>query len=385
LTFISVVKIDRFNGFYDLKSTLILIILYFNRLISKVVIMKNIFFHLLCAYLMLIFSFSFAQSDEEETGLKSALNGFSFRSIGPAFMSGRIADIAIDPTNENIWYVAVGSGGTWKTMNAGTTWTPLTDEESFYSTGCITLDPRNSSVVWLGTGENVGGRHVGIGHGIYRSTDGGSSWQDMGLKQSEHISKIIVHPNDSNTIWAASQGPLWSSGGERGLYKSTDGGKTWVNKLNINEWTGVTDLVIDPTNPDVLYLASWQRHRNVAAHMGGGPGTSLYKSVDGGETWFKIDNGLPTSNMGKIGLAISPINPEVLYTAIELDRRKGAVYRSSNSGGSWTKMSDTVSGGTGPHYYQELIASPHHFDRIYLMNVRALVSEDGGKTFYTYE
>ena len=345
--------------------------------------MKNIFLHLLYASFMLIFSFSFAQSDEEETGLKSVLNGFSFRSVGPAFMSGRIADIAIDPTNENIWYVAVGSGGTWKTTNAGTTWTPLTDDESFYSTGCITLDPSNSSVVWLGTGENVGGRHVGIGHGIYRSTDGGTSWQDMGLKQSEHISKIIVHPTDSNTIWVASQGPLWSSGGERGLYKSTDGGKTWINKLNINEWTGVTDLVIDPTNPDVLYLASWQRHRNVAAHMGGGPGTSLYKSVDGGETWFKIDNGLPSSNMGKIGLAISPINPEVLYAAIELDRRKGAVYRSSNSGGSWTKMSDTVSGGTGPHYYQELIASPHHFDRIYLMNVRALVSEDGGKTFYT--
>ena len=271
--------------------------------------MKNTFIHLVCASLMLIFSFSFAQSDEEETGLKSVLNGFSFRSVGPAFMSGRIADIAIDPTNENVWYVAVGSGGTWKTMNAGTTWTPLTDEESFYSTGCITLDPSNSSVVWLGTGENVGGRHVGIGHGIYRSTDGGSSWQDMGLKQSEHISKIIVHPNDSNIIWVASQGPLWSSGGERGLYKSTDGGKTWINKLNINEWTGVTDLVIDPTNPDVLYLASWQRHRNVAAHMGGGPGTSLYKSVDGGETWFKIDNGLPSSNMGKIGLAISPINP----------------------------------------------------------------------------
>lgn len=345
--------------------------------------MKNSFIHFVCAYLLLICTFSFAQSKDKDSLLISALDGFSFRSVGPAFMSGRIADIAIDPTNENVWYVAVGSGGTWKTTNAGTTWTPLTDDESFYSTGCITLDPSNSSVVWLGTGENVGGRHVGIGHGIYRSTDGGSSWQDMGLKQSEHISKIIVHPNDSNTIWVASQGPLWSSGGERGLYKSTDGGKTWVNKLSINEWTGVTDLVIDPTNPDVLYLASWQRHRNVAAHMGGGPGTSLYKSIDGGETWYKIDKGLPSSNMGKIGLAISPINPEVLYAAIELDRRKGAVYRSSNSGGSWTKISDTVSGGTGPHYYQELIASPHHFDRIYLMNVRALVSEDGGKTFYT--
>ena len=345
--------------------------------------MKNLLFSFLTISYTLISPFCYAQEDEKESELESALSGFSFRSVGPAFMSGRIADIAIDPTNENVWYVAVGSGGTWKTTNAGTTWTPLTDDESFYSTGCITLDPNNSSVVWLGTGENVGGRHVGIGHGIYRSADGGSSWQDMGLKKSEHISKIIVHPNDSNTIWVASQGPLWNSGGERGLYKSTDGGKNWVNKLSINKWTGVTDLVIDPTNPDILYLASWQRHRNVAAHMGGGPGTSLYKSVDGGETWVKIDNGLPSSNMGKIGLAISPMNPKILYAAIELDRRKGAVYRSSDSGGSWTKMSDTVSGGTGPHYYQELVASPHHFDRIYLMNVRALVSEDGGKTFYT--
>ena len=345
--------------------------------------MKNLLFSFLTISYTLISPFCYAQEDEKESELESALSGFSFRSVGPAFMSGRIADIAIDPTNENVWYVAVGSGGTWKTTNAGTTWTPLTDDESFYSTGCITLDPNNSSVVWLGTGENVGGRHVGIGHGIYRSADGGSSWQDMGLNKSEHISKIIVHPNDSNTIWVASQGPLWSSGGERGLYKSTDGGKNWVNKLSINKWTGVTDLVIDPTNPDILYLASWQRHRNVAAHMGGGPGTSLYKSVDGGETWVKIDNGLPSSNMGKIGLAISPMNPKILYAAIELDRRKGAVYRSSDSGGSWTKMSDTVSGGTGPHYYQELVASPHHFDRIYLMNVRALVSEDGGKTFYT--
>lgn len=345
--------------------------------------MKNLLFSFLTISYTLISPFCYAQEDEKESELESALSGFSFRSVGPAFMSGRIADIAIDPTNENVWYVAVGSGGTWKTTNAGTTWTPLTDDESFYSTGCITLDPNNSSVVWLGTGENVGGRHVGIGHGIYRSADGGSSWQDMGLKKSEHISKIIVHPNDSNTIWVASQGPLWSLGGERGLYKSTDGGKNWVNKLSINKWTGVTDLVIDPTNPDILYLASWQRHRNVAAHMGGGPGTSLYKSVDGGETWVKIDNGLPSSNMGKIGLAISPMNPKIIYAAIELDRRKGAVYRSSDSGGSWTKMSDTVSGGTGPHYYQELVASPHHFDRIYLMNVRALVSEDGGKTFYT--
>ena len=335
----------------------------------------------------LIFSTNSVKAEEKKdtnskkSKISTAINGFSFRSIGPAFMSGRISDIAIDPNNENIWYVAVSSGGAWKTENAGTTWTPLTDNQPFFSTGCITIDPNNSSSIWLGTGENVGGRHIGIGHGIYHSLDGGKSWNDMGLKKSEHISKIIIHPNDSNIIWVASQGPLWSSGGERGLFKSTDGGKTWNNKLEINKWTGVTDLVIDPTNPDILYAASWQRHRNVAALMDGGPGTAMYKSTDGGDNWIEINNGLPRSNMGKIGLAISPIDPTVLYIAVELDRRNGAVYKSTDSGGSWKKMSDTVSGGTGPHYYQELIASPHVFDKIYLMNVRVLVSDDGGKNF----
>ena len=336
---------------------------------------------------IIVFSFVFsmqiiAQDDKEKSILEIALEGFKYRSIGPAFMSGRIADIAIDSTNENVWYVAVGSGGLWKTTNSGTTWTPLTDKESFYSTGCVTIDPHNNQKIWLGTGENVGGRHVGIGHGLFISDDGGKTWGNSGLNKSEHISKIIVHPRDPNTIWVAVQGPLWSPDGERGLYKSTDGGKTWKNKLKINKWTGVTDLVIDGSNPAILYAASWQRHRTIAAYMGGGPGTSIYKSTDYGDNWFKIDNGLPESSMGKIGLAISPMKSNVLYAAIEGDRRKGAVYKSTDSGASWTKMSNTVSGGTGPHYYQELVASPHEFDKIFLMNVRALVSEDGGRTFY---
>ncbi len=334
--------------------------------------------------LLLSYTPSLSQDKEKDKSpIENALGGFSFRSLGPAFMSGRIADIAIDPNNENIWYVAVGSGGVWKTTNAGTTWRPLTDKQPFYSTGAITLDPNNSQTVWLGTGENVGGRHVGIGHGIYLSRDGGKTWKNKGLKKSEHISKIIAHPSDSNTVWVAAQGPLWTSGGERGLYKTTDGGVTWRQTMNLDEWTGVTDLLIDPLDPNVLYAASWQRHRNVAAYMGGGPGTAIYKSVDGGESWRKLRTGLPSSNMGKIGLAISPMQPDVIYAAIELDRKKGAVYRSANAGESWKKMSDTVSGGTGPHYYQELVASPHHFDRIYLMNVRVLVSDNGGKDFYT--
>ncbi len=309
------------------------------------------------------------------------MDAFKLRNVGPAFLSGRIADIITHPNNENVWYVATGSSGVWKTKNAGTTWTPIFDTQTSYSTGCITLDPSNPEIVWLGTGENVGGRHVAYGDGVYRSADGGKTWKNKGLKKSEHISEIIVHPDNSNVVWVAAQGPLWTKGGERGLYKTTDGGTTWKRVLGDAEWTGVTDIMIDPRNPSILYAATWDRHRTVAALMGGGPGTGLYRSDDGGEHWTQLTQGLPKSNLGKIGIAISPQNPDVVYAAIELDRTKGAVYRSSNRGASWNKMSNTVSGGTGPHYYQELYASPHEFDRLYLMNVRVLTSGDGGKTF----
>jgi len=308
-------------------------------------------------------------------------NGLKFRHLGPALMSGRISDIVIHPKNENIWYVASGSGGAWKTENSGTTWKPIFDNEKSYSIGCITLDPQNSDIVWIGSGENVGGRHVAYGDGIYKSVNGGKNWENMGLKKSEHISKIIVHPTNQNTIWVASQGPLWSKGGERGIFKSTDGGKSWIQKLGDDEWIGATDLIIDPRDPKILYAATWQRHRTVAGYMGGGPGSNIYKSLDGGDTWKKIDKGLPKSNMGKIGLAISPQNPDVLYAAIELNRRSGGVFKSSNRGEIWSKMSDAVSGGTGPHYYQELYASPHNFDEIYLADNYMQVSFDGGKTF----
>lgn len=311
----------------------------------------------------------------------SIYHGLKFRSIGPAFMSGRIADIAIHPNNENIWYVAAGSAGVWKTENSGTSWAAVFENQSSYSIGCITLDPQNPEIVWVGTGENVGGRHVGYGDGIYKSENGGKTWKNMGLKSSEHLSKIHIHPNNSNIIWVASQGPLWSSGGERGVYKSIDGGKSWRRTLGDDEWIGATDLLIDPRDPKLLYAATWQRHRTVAGYLGGGAGTAIYRSDDGGETWNKLSIGLPKSNMGKIGLAISPQKPDVIYAAIELDRRKGAVYKSTNKGASWAKMSDAVAGGTGPHYYQELFASPHNFDELYLANNYMLVSHDGGKTF----
>ncbi|MDC3242872.1 glycosyl hydrolase, partial [Flavobacteriaceae bacterium] len=245
----------------------------------------------------------------------------------------------------------------------------------------ITIDPNTPSTIWLGTGENVGGRHVGFGDGIYVSHDDGKSWKNMGLENSEHLSKIIIHPENSDVVWAASQGPLWSKGGERGVFKTKDGGKTWKRTLGDSEWVGATDMLIDPTNPDVLYAATWQRHRTVAGYLGGGPGSGLHKSIDGGETWKELKSGIPSSNLGKIGLAMSPFNSDVLYAVIELDRTKGGVFMTSNGGESWTKQSDAVSGGTGPHYYQEIIASPHYEGTLFFMNNSALISKDHGKTF----
>jgi photosystem II stability/assembly factor-like uncharacterized protein len=312
---------------------------------------------------------------------ETSLGGLELRNIGPAINGGRIADIDLHPEDPNVWYVAVGSGGVWKTENAGTTWTPIFDDQSSYSIGSVTIDPSDPSTVWVGTGENVSGRHVGYGDGVYRSTDGGRTWENMGLEASEHISTMIVHPEDSDVVWVAAQGPLWSSGGDRGLYKTTDGGETWQKVLGDDTWIGATDIVMDPRNPDRLYAATWQRHRTVAALLDGGPGSGIHKSEDGGETWEELTTGLPSSNMGKIGLAISPQEPDIVYAAIELDRRSGGLYMSDDRGGSWTKMSDAVSGGTGPHYYQELYASPHQFGRLYLVSAVSLVSKDHGANF----
>lgn len=322
-----------------------------------------------------------AKKDKADGLSDKLMSGMELRSIGPAYMSGRIADIEVDAKDPSTWYVAVGSGGIWKTDNAGITWKPIFDDQAVYSTGDVTIDPSNSNIIWVGTGENNGGRHLSFGDGVYRSMDGGETWENMGLAESEHISDIIVHPTDSNIVWVSSQGPLWSKGGQRGLFKTVDGGKTWENVLKTDEWTGVTSLVIDSSNPDKLYAATWQRQRTLAAYVGTGPGSGIHTTDDGGKTWRKLTKGLPESDMGKIGLAISAINPDVVYAGIEINQRKGGVYRSDDQGASWTKMSDEVGGGTGPHYYQEIFADPHRFDRLYIASNYSKYSDDGGKTW----
>jgi photosystem II stability/assembly factor-like uncharacterized protein len=308
-------------------------------------------------------------------------SGLKLRNIGPALTSGRISDIAVHPHDRGTWYIAVGSGSVWKTINAGTTWTPVFDDQPSFSTGCVTIDPNHPDVIWVGTGENVSGRHVGYGDGIYKSMNAGKTWKNMGLKQSEHISKILVDPRDSNVIYAAAEGPLWSSGGERGLYKSTDAGQTWKLSLEISKDTGVTDVVFEPGNPDILYAAAYQRRRSVAAFMGGGPESGIYKTTDAGKHWRKLTVGLPNGHMGRIGLAVSPIKPNVVYATIEATPEEQGFYRSETRGESWEKRNKYLSNGTGPHYYQEIYADPHRFDRVYQMDVWMHVTDDGGKTF----
>ena len=197
--------------------------------------------------LMSLVCFTLQAAEDDQVGVMSdkLFSGLTLRSIGPAYMSGRIADIAIDANDPSTWFVAVGSGGVWKTENAGITWQPIFDHQAVFSTGDVTIDPSNSNIVWVGTGENNGGRHLSFGDGVYRSLDGGKTWKNMGLAGSEHISDIIIHPTDSNTVWVSSQGPLWTKGGQRGLFKTTDGGETWKNVLKTDQWTGVTSLVID--------------------------------------------------------------------------------------------------------------------------------------------
>ncbi|MEM7610639.1 MAG: glycosyl hydrolase [Pseudomonadota bacterium] len=331
-----------------------------------------------------------ASDEDERPGFNEAtFKGLEWRSVGPAFMSGRIADIAIHPERQSTWYVAVGSGGVWKTDNRGTTWTPIFDNEDAYSTGAITIDPSDPNTIWLGTGENVSGRHVAYGSGVYRSRDGGGSWENMGLEASERIGMIRIDPRDSNVIYVAAQGPLWSGGGQRGLFKTTDGGANWDKILgdglgNTDEdddYTGVSEVHLDPENPDVLYAVSWQRLRSVATLMDGGPGTGIHKSEDAGETWRELTEGLPDEVMGKTGLAVSPQDPDVLYATIELANRTGGFWRSADGGETWEKRNEYLSSGTGPHYYQEIFASPHAFDRVYQMDVRMHMTEDGGMSF----
>ncbi len=335
--------------------------------------MRSIFvFTLLCV------GFTILAQDTLPKLSSKTVSGLSFRNVGPALTSGRVADIAVNPADPNEYYVAVASGGVWKTINHGTTYTPIFDGESSYSIGCVTIDPNNANTIWVGTGENNNQRSVAYGDGVYKSVNGGKSWKHMGLKESEHISKIIVDPRNSDVIYVAAYGPLWSDGGDRGVYKSTDGGETWAQIHYISDQTGTADLVMDPENPDVLYAADHQRRRHVFTYIGGGKESSLYKTEDGGENWTEITTGLPKGKMGRIGLAISPANSNYVYAIVEAEDDKHGFYRSTNKGLNWSKRSSYKTSG---NYYQEIVCDPHDVNKVFSMNTWLHHTEDGGKTF----
>ena len=342
---------------------------------------KNKLIIVLVLILTFTFSIDTTAQTETTTAIAEAVNGLQVRSIGPAVMGGRIADIAVSPTDPSTWYVAAGSGNLWKTNNCGISWQPVFDKQASYSIGTVAIDPGNSEIVWVGTGENVSGRHVGWGDGVYRSANGGRDWKQMGLSQSEHIGKILIDPRNSDVVLVAAEGPLWSSGGDRGVYKTQDGGGSWELVLEIDENTGVTDLEFDPSNPDVIYAAAYQRRRHTWSLLSGGPQSGIYKSTDNGGSWQQLETGLPKGDIGKIGLAVTPANPDLVYATIEANNKEKGFYRSNDKGESWEKRNSYTSGGTGPHYYQEIEVSPEDPDLIYQMDVFIHVSRDGGKHF----
>jgi len=318
-----------------------------------------------------------------------------WRSIGPAVTSGRVVDFAVPegPKSQvgerlgEFFYVASASGGVWKTTNGGTTWEPIFDHQASASIGDIAVAPSNPDIVWVGTGEANNQRSSSWGDGVYKSENSGKTWTNMGLKKSEHIGRVIVHPTNPEIVFVAAAGPLWGAGGDRGLFRTTDGGRTWKNVKNIDTHTGFTDVIFDPSNPNVIYAASFQRERRPYTYVGGGPGSGLWKSIDGGDTWAKLTEGLPKVDVGRIGLDVSKSSPNIVYATIETKvtgtgaatgNTEASVYRSDDFGASWQKM------GTGfsyPWYMGQIRVDPTNSDRVYFMGVPLQVSTDGGRTF----
>jgi photosystem II stability/assembly factor-like uncharacterized protein len=316
--------------------------------------------------------------EKKDQGLSPVFSGLSFRSIGPAWASGRISDFAVNPKNHSELYVGVGAGNIWKTTNNGTTWTPIFDKYGAYAIGCLKMDPDNPAVVWAGTGENTHQRQLGYGDGVYKTEDGGATWKNMGLKESRQIGMIAIDPRNTDVVYVACEGSIWGPGGDRGLFKTTDGGITWTKILGISENTGINNVLLDPRNPDILYATSEQRRRHVFTKIGGGPESAVYKSKDAGKTWNKIMTGLPSVDIGGMGIAISPVNPDVLYLIMEAAGESSGFYRTVNRGASWEKMSSYASSG---QYYNEIYCDPKNIDKVYSTETVSKVSTDAGKTW----
>jgi photosystem II stability/assembly factor-like uncharacterized protein len=304
------------------------------------------------------------------------------RHIGPALMSGRVSDIELHPTNPRVMYIGAAGGGVWKSSNGGATFTPIFDEYC-QSIGAVAVDPANpDNTLWVGTGETWTRNSVSIGDGIYKTNDGGSTWQKMGLEKSERIGNIIVNPANPNEVYVAVLGALWSDSEERGLYKTADGGKTWVKILYVDKTTGCSDLVMDPNDPNVLYAAFWEFRRTGWSFNSGGNNSALFKTTDGGKTWNKIHTGFPKGKLGRIAVALAPSNPKILYAVIESeqDRDKG-LYRSEDAGASWQQTNGDFGLVVRPFYFSRITVDPRNADVIVKAGLTGSISRDGGKTF----
>lgn len=319
------------------------------------------------------------QAQTELSG-KSLLGGLRARHIGPAVMSGRIADIEVVNRKPTIIYVGSASGGVWKSVSAGASFRPIFDDYTM-SIGKVTLDQNHPDTVWVGTGEPWVRNSTSVGTGVYKSVNGGTSWEFVGLKDSERISDILINPKEPNTVYVGVQGHLWNANTERGVYKTTDGGKTWNRILYIDENTGCADMEMDPKNPDILYAAMWSHRRYPDFFDSGFTGTSgLYKSTDGGKTWNKIHNGLPTTTLGRIGIAAAPSNGNILYASVESKDIKG-MYRSNDAGASWKLVNTDFNNGVRPFYFSRLTVDPKHDSILVKCAFTPIISTDGGKKF----
>ncbi|MDH5380028.1 MAG: hypothetical protein OEW75_04200, partial [Cyclobacteriaceae bacterium] len=344
--------------------------------------MKSVLYYMFLSSMTLFVSEAFSQDISSDT-----YADLNFRNIGPATMSGRIVDLDVVEKDPFTFYLATATGGVWKTTNNGVTFKPVFENEATHSIGDIVIHQKHPSHIWVGMGERASRQSNSWGDGVYYSKDAGKTWINKGLKDTHHIGRIVVHPEDTNTVFVAAMGHLWGPNKERGLYKTTDGGETWKNVLYIDENTGVVDVAMDPSNSSILYASTYQRRRKPYGFHGGGPGSGLYKSVDGGNSWNKITAGLPSGEMGRIGISIYRKNPNVVYISVEqgfqynastaYTRRKAGIYRSDDKGVSWTFMSDW---NPRPMYASQILVDPNDDKRIYMMNQYSY-SDDGGKTF----
>jgi len=336
----------------------------------------------LSAFALFIASLSLLVAAQEVAVDSDTFSGLSARPIGPAVMGGRIADIVAVQEGQHplTIYVGAASGGVWKSSDGGTTFKPVFDKQPALSIGSLAIDPSNPQTVWVGTGESWVRNSVSVGTGIYRSRDGGENWENLGLTDSEHLSRIVIHPKDSNTVYACALGHLWNSNQERGVFKTTDGGKSWKKVLYRDENTGCSEMVMDPQDPNVIYAAMWDVRRQPFSFRSGGPGSGLFKSTDGGATWHELRKGLPEGNLGRIGLAIPASKHTRVYAVVEA-KNHTALFRSDDAGESWTEVNNSFNVSGRPFYFARLVADPNNPDRVYKPGFSLTVSEDGGKTF----